>query len=101
MDLESRVTNRKFQVEYADNKLFCVSEQIGISGLFYSLQCFRAFLCSRAQEECEAFTKTNALFNAYPYLREYVSSEFIRMWMQGVYLPLLKLPNLVENKSPL
>ena len=41
-------------------------------------------------DECEAFTKTNALFNVYPYLREHVNSEFTKMGLLGIYLPLLK-----------
>ena len=41
-------------------------------------------------EECEMFTRNNALFNIFPYLREYIESTTTRLGVVGVMLPLFK-----------
>lgn len=43
-----------------------------------------------SSEEGEVFTKNNALFNTYPFLREHIASEFSKMGIPGIFLPLLK-----------
>lgn len=68
----------------------------------FSLQCtFVArydFSIELTSEECDAFTRTNALFKLYPYLRENVSITFAKMGLPSAVLPLLKVPS-IEGKS--
>lgn len=41
--------------------------------------------------QVESFAETNAVFNAWPYLREYVQSTTLRMGLPPLTVPLLKL----------
>lgn len=50
-----------------------------------------------SDQECEAFTTTNALFNVYPYLRHHIDVIMTKTGISGVVLPLLK-PSLSEEK---
>lgn len=51
-----------------------------------------------SDKECQEFTKTNAFFNIYPFLREHVNSELSKMGVQGVFLPLLKAVKTGNNQ---
>lgn len=49
-------------------------------------------------EECDAFTRSTAFFNTYPYIREYLSAEITRMGLPGFFLPLFKTQKSIEPK---
>lgn len=46
---------------------------------------------SASQKEFESFTETNAVFNAWPYFREFIQSMTTRMNLPPVVLPLFRL----------
>jgi hypothetical protein len=46
---------------------------------------------SVTQEELAAFAEVNAIFNAWPYWREYIQSTFVRMNLPPVALPVFRL----------
>ena len=41
-------------------------------------------------EHCDAFAEYNAIFNAWPYWREYVQSATVRMGLPGLILPVYR-----------
>lgn len=48
-------------------------------------------------EELSLFTKTNAFYNTYPYLREFLHATLSKMSVHGVILPLMKTPQLTSD----
>ncbi len=88
LNAEGKVSNPDLKIK--DDKLF------GCSCVFVAKYIVKNQL---SEEECDTFTRTTALFNVYPYLREYVSSEFNKMGLPGVFLPLLKTGKSVEDKT--
>ena len=45
-----------------------------------------------SSEEVEGFGQLNAVFNAWPYWREYVQTSLSRMAMPGLTVPLYRMP---------
>ena len=52
------------------------------------------------KEEKEAFGKTNAVFNVWPYLREHVQSMMIKMGLTAFVLPPITIGGLLEMDKP-
>lgn len=48
-------------------------------------------------KDLEEFARTNALFNAWPYFREFVQNTFSRMSVPAIVLPLLRIG---QQQSP-
>lgn len=44
------------------------------------------------QEHYDAFARTNGIFNAWPYFREFLQSSLVRMGLPAFALPVLRLP---------
>lgn len=51
------------------------------------------------KEELTAFAEVNAVFNAWPYWREYIQSTFVRMNLPPVVLPVFRLSGHPEQKE--
>ena len=48
-------------------------------------------------EELTAFAEVNAIFNAWPYWREFIQSTFVRMNLPPVLLPVFRLSGYVDR----
>ncbi len=51
---------------------------------------------SANQDELEAFGRVNGVYNAWPYLREYVQSSLVRLGLPPFDLPLLRVAEAVQ-----
>lgn len=49
-----------------------------------------------SKDELTAFAEVNAIFNAWPYWREYIQSTFVRMNLPPVVLPVFRLADHVD-----
>jgi preprotein translocase subunit SecB len=55
---------------------------------------------SVSRDELEAFAQTNAIFNVWPYWREFVQSVFTRMGLPPLTLPVFRLARETQKPAP-
>ena len=82
-----RVTFR-CQVQKEDNEKAEQAEIFGVFELSYRIPGKESF----SSDELEEFAQVNAVFNAWPYWREYVQASLVRMGMPIIMIPVFRVP---------
>jgi preprotein translocase subunit SecB len=68
-------------------------DQFAISSQYVLAYDYKKFTGDTSAELFESFTKRNALFNAYPFLRESITNLSVKMTLPPVIAPLLRFDN--------